>query len=390
MSGSDLQHAREFPEQVVAWVEEGRWEELATALSSGLPATLYSESYGLSLFEFVVCQPEGLLELARDPDRALPLSLLEAFLSQASLDTLGTDGGRGWLSAALRGGQWAWGERLLEWGWPGDEATAEGGAMHALLRGVARRRQLRALVSVGQVFQELLEPLDEGKGTLGTLDGEIFFKRLVERLSSRGRQEGELVHQVQALEAVMGAGASLTQAGRSVRRTALEAVWPLHQALLIQEVGLVSWLLDAHARTGDPLPPSLLSFAVSHTTLPGLRAVLSHPVVRGLPLAELSQAAFESVGRPLPGVLVALEEAGLDLGACRDGEGWDLMQRAAEAGAVPALLVMLARGPGLEEGRAVGPSPADLLRLHQPDLCEVLGVSQVVETPKVRLLRPRR
>lgn len=387
METAALFAAREFPEHVVLAVEERRWADLEAALGAGVPATLYSQSYEMSLFEFVVNQPDGMWEMPPIAERGLPLFLLEAFLNHPPQAGAGEEG-QDWLALSVQAGQWAWGHRLLELGWPAKGAGVEGGSLHGLLRGVARRRQLRTLVNVGQLLQDLLVPLEGAEG-LDAAGGEIFFKRLMSRLASRDRADPELPDQVKMVSALLRAGAGLHQPGRPLRRSVAAEVWPMEQALLVQEPGLVLALLDLHAQHGQALPKGVLSFAIEHAGMPSVRAMLSHPLVRGLEEPELVSAAFTAVGLPFPGVLLALEEVGVDLVASRDGEGWDLMQRAAQGGAVPALLLLMSRGPGLEQTREGGPSPADLLRLHQPDLCEVLGVPLVQETPKVRLLRPR-
>jgi len=373
--------ARDFPEHVVSAVGEGRWEELEEALRAGLPATLYSQSYGMSLFEFVLIQQEG-LGLDEAEAAKLPLSLLQTFLQQHRSGEFDQP----WLSLALGRGQWSWGEALLDWGWPAVEGGA--GPVHALVKGVLRHQQLNTLVKVGQLFQDLLLPLVDGRRNPEELDGEIFFKHLASRWASIQASPLGLDAPLVLLDRLVRSGAELTTP-LVCPGSAKDSLWPIHRALASQEPGLVWGLLEQHERQGIPLPPGVVAFAVGHATIPSFRSLLSHGLVQGLPESELAAAAFASVGRPLPGALVALEAAGLDLVGCRDGEGWDLMQRAAQQGCVSALLVMAKRGPGLEEGREVGPTPGDLLRLNHPQLCEALGVEMVQETPKVRVLRPR-
>ncbi len=382
--------AREFPDHVVEAVEQRRWGELERALANGLPGGLYSEEYGMSLLEFVLSNQESLLDLTNVPDRALPLSLLNQLLAHGA-DAPSQPGRLGFVGLALQSGQWGWAHHLMSQGWPAEAPGAEEGSIHALLRGVTRRKQLRALISMGQVMQEILEPSDPAAGDPVGADGEIFFKHLGRKWTQDALRVKDTPEQCKALVALVShAGPeTLLMKGPAVRRSQ-GRVLPVHQVLMMQDAVLVNQLLDLHHSYRVPLPDGLLTFAVNQASSSPLRACLTHPLVQALPLEEKAAAAFAVVNRPVPGALTALEESGLDLLACRDGEGWDLFQRAAQGGSVASLLLLMKKGMDWESPRAVGPSPADLLRLNRPSLCEVFQVSQVEETDKVRLLRPSR
>jgi hypothetical protein len=375
----DVLQSQEFPEHVVSAVGEGRWLDLEAALRSGLPAHLSSGAYGMSLFEFVLAHQDG--SSLEQEEEGLPFSLLQAFLEQRGAAGAGSP----WLSLALKRGQWGWANGLLDGGWPAEDGAE--GSLHALVRGVLRQQQLATLARVGQLLHELLLPSEEGHPE--AVDGEIFFKRLATHWAGLQGSPSDLSEPLALVDRLVGMGASLCVPAPAPRWREVVEVWPVHQALRSSSPGLTWVLLEHHERSGMALPEGMLGFAVRHASIPSFKALLSHGLVHRLPEAELAQAAFVSVGRPLPGVLLGLEAAGLRLEACRDGEGWDLMQRAAQAGSVSALLVMNQRGQGLEAEREVGPTPGDLLRLNHPHLCEALGVEVVQETPKVRVLRPR-
>lgn len=402
-----------FPEHVVGAIAERRWDELVQALDGGVSAHLYSRGEAMSLFTFVLSYHEAGHEASVSP---IPLAVLEAFQRQGMGPGTLVDS-MGMVAISAQYAQWQWAHGLLNDGYAPDEAGAQSGCLRALMSGHQSRKRLGLFKTLGNVFfsgYELLREENEQKASpIQELPPNVhalpvpslfdpeeeasdramrrFFEAVDNAARERESNEGwEWRGVVTLLDHLLRRGANQLWREPALCNDCPDAITPLEQAIVLREKAWVTELLDSpHAQQG--VPEGALALAARTGDAATLAALVDR-----LPPARLQEegaraamAALASGHRLAFDVLVP---AGVSLDI-HDERGWSFVQCAAERGAKSVLNFLLRRGINLEAPAEHGPTPADLLRLRHPFLCEVLGVSVPEESPMVRLLRrpsPRR
>lgn len=410
-----------FPDAVLDATENSDWSAFIALLDAGLPAMVRSRQEGTTLFEWVLACADSHPQV-----QPLPLSVLAAF-DRAGLAREAPPGGLGPVALAAQAGQWRWAGWLSSRGYPVEEPHAAHGTLYALMRGCRVRQQYALLETMGQTFRGMMDhalqgvadrlaatpgptPHDLGSNVIAlplpsadekaeqaalqsTLDEGVkqFFEHSEQARRNQGMAPVDQALASALFRELLAAGADPHRLDPPLVHAGVPAVAALPQAVLSGQHEWVDALLTAPLAQA-PTPEELMLAARVAVPLgdPILVRLIwdrTPPEHRGAMAAE---AWSHAVLHDRPKILSALAAAGVDLDV-PDAQGWTVLQRAAHGGAHRVLDHLIHHaGANPHALPAVGPSAADLLRHHHPELGARWGIVRPTESGNVRLLRPRR
>ena len=394
----------QFPALLKESIDAMDWESVERMVRNGVRADLYSKQEVASVVEYTMRIASSYLETS--DKKVLPVSLLEAFFDQG-LTPEKLENGMGLVARAAQHGQWGWVEYLLDANCPVEAPEAERGALWAFMRGQAMRHQLAsfsmlaaaAFGSWEEETEEESEPsppadLPDNVSVLPIVQKrnsadrfEKFVENAAERVNARWQQLREHSNEAtQVLCRLLEHGACAERLDSPLRWSYAGQMTPLEQALSLKEKDWAEAILLE--RPDLKIRPETLAVLVNSSL--SKETNLVDELVARLPsevrLDALKNAAFGSMLSRSASMAALLEHLPLSV---VDDQGWTLLQRAAEVGKLSAIQVLVALGGELEQAPETGPSPADLLRLHHPEICEPLNVPLAQESSNVRVLRPR-
>ena len=402
--------ASQFPAFLKEAIDRHDWGAVEKAIEEGVRPELYSKQEVASVVEYTMRMASSAVEAPEK--QALPVSLLEAFCRHG-LSPGHMENGLGIVARAAQHGQWAWVTHLLDAGWSVEEPDAQRGTLWTFMRGQGMRHQLASFSFLAQAVFSRLDGLveedhpqpnpehDDLPANVRVLPvpskmadslsekADDFLENMAEGLAKNlKRAREQSVEALEIFQRLLVEGADVNRLDSGLKWSDAGQYTPLEQALSMGEDRWVNALLDGPGTKAEVTSNTLL---VATASACGKNPQVFERLVHRLPEATREQAvtdaAFEAVRlrrSSFVGLLQYLPQGAVDK------EGWTLLQRAAEAGNQPLLEVLVALGGNLDQSVEVGPSPADLLRLHHPALALQLGVTLPEESSAVRVLRPRR
>lgn len=406
----------ELPESINQVIQSQDWEGLIRRLDAGMPANLVALG-DVSLFEQVLMVLES---FGRAPQGASvapgPLPLLEAFLRHG-LQPDGYYAGQATaVSVLLNYGQWAWAHRLLDEGFPVEEAR--GSVLLSLIDGRLQRAIAASPtlgLEEGELPPELLADPDSDasnvvalspqapaaeEGAVWGLQDETPAERadltaLVQRLVARGadleradQMEGDnkpamtplflaIAHlDVAMVDSLLGAGASPTAAPPG---------WALRPIDWAVQRGSVA-VVHALVRNGVPLEPDRsLPEGFDLEAHPMVRAAhlgragLFEPLAAGMTQSDLAffgtMAMHKAAACGHVDCMQALRLLRIPFNA-QSASGTVPMHQAARVGQEKALGFLLRRGQKWDSPtNQQGETPQDTLLRFHPELAGRFGLS---------------
>ncbi len=413
-STHSIQRSGDLPASLARLVESQDWAGLIRALDGGAPANLVSLG-DVPLLEHVLVTLEmknrhpGSVSVA-----AAPLDLLEAFVRNG-LDREGLYEGRATtVSLVLNYGQWAWGEHLLDLGFP---AESPGASVFLSLIDGRLQRAVAASPTLGVENGDPLPPdpllNDELEPNVVQLGGSPAQKEeAVWGLQDETPDEQAHIHTL--LRRLVKAGADLERTDTIAPQP--HPLTPLFLAISHLDVTLIEGLIKAGANT-TAMPPGWNlrpmdfavqrgSVAVVHTLVasgvplegnPALpqefrdyahplvlaahlgRSTLVDPLIAGLSPSDLAyygtMAMHKAAASNQVGSMKALRLHNIPYNA-QSTAGTVPLHQAAKLGAEDAIAFLLRRGqPWDRPVNQRGASPGDVLREFHPELAGRFGLS---------------